>query len=142
MRTVAQLLQEKPQRLVDVGPDDTVLEAVQRMADNHVGSLLVMRAGALVGIVTERDYARKVILRNRMSASTKVHEIMTASVITVEPNTHVNHCMQLMTEQRIRHLPVLDASEVIGIVSIGDLVRAVISDQQLEIEHLQHYIAG
>lgn len=142
MRTVAQLLKEKPERILGIGPDDTVLEAVQRMADNHVGALLVMRASVLLGIVTERDYARKVILRNRVSASTKVHEIMTASVITVEPHTHVNQCMQLMTEQRIRHLPVLDAGEVVGIVSIGDLVRAVISDQQLEIEHLHHYIAG
>lgn len=142
MRTVAQLLQEKPDRLLEIGPDDTVLEAVKRMADNHVGALLVMRASALVGIVTERDYARKVILRNRVSASTKVHEIMTESVITVEPQTHVNHCMQVMTERRIRHLPVLDAGAVVGIVSIGDLVRAVINDQQLEIEHLQQYIAG
>lgn len=142
MRTVVQLLQEKPRRLLDIGPDATVLEAVQRMADNHVGSLLVMRAGRLVGIVTERDYARKVILHNRTSASTQVHEIMTASVITVDPHVTARQCMRMMTDRRIRHLPVVENGDVIGMVSIGDLVRAVIEDQQQEIEHLQHYIAG
>jgi CBS domain-containing protein len=142
MRTVAQLLQDKPRRLLEIGPDDSVLEAVQRMADNHVGALLVMRAGRLHGIVTERDYARKVILRNRTSANTVVREIMTAEVISVDPRMSATHCMQVMTERRIRHLPVLDGGSVVGIVSIGDLVRAVIEDQQIEIEHLQHYIAG
>lgn len=142
MRTVAQLLMEKPRRLLDIDPDATVLEAVQRMADHHVGSLLVMRNGRLVGIVTERDYARKVILRNRTSATTQVLDIMTASVITVDPHVSARQCMRMMTDQRIRHLPVVEHGEVIGMVSIGDLVRAVIEDQQQEIEHLQHYIAG
>ena len=142
MRTVAQLLMEKPRRLLDIDPDATVLEAVQRMADHHVGSLLVMRDGRLVGIVTERDYARKVILRNRTSATTQVLDIMTASVITVDPHVSARQCMRMMTDQRIRHLPVVEHGEVIGMVSIGDLVRAVIEDQQQEIEHLQHYIAG
>ncbi len=142
MRTVAQLLMEKPRRLLDIDPDATVLEAVQRMADHHVGSLLVMRDGRLVGIVTERDYARKVILRNRTSATTQVLDIMTALVITVDPHVSARQCMRMMTDQRIRHLPVVEHGEVIGMVSIGDLVRAVIEDQQQEIEHLQHYIAG
>lgn len=142
MRTVAQLLMEKPRRLLDIDPDATVLEAVQRMADHHVGSLLVMRDGRLVGIVTERDYARKVILCNRTSATTQVLDIMTASVVTVDPHVSARQCMRMMTDQRIRHLPVVEHGEVIGMVSIGDLVRAVIEDQQQEIEHLQHYIAG
>lgn len=142
MRTVAQLLQSKPNRMINIAPDDTVLEAVRRMADAHVGALMVIRDGHLVGIVSERDYARKVILKDRSSANTMVRDIMSAPVITVQPNSTINQCMQLMTNQRVRHLPVLDVDAVIGIVSMGDLVRAVIEDQRVEIEQLQQYIAS
>jgi len=142
MRTVAHLLHEKPRRLLDIGPDQTVLEAVRCMAEAEIGALPVMHDNRLVGIVSEREYARRVILKGRSSATTLVREIMSSPVVTAEPQMTVNHCMQVMTEQRVRHLPVLDAGEVVGIVSMGDLVRAVIEDQQLEIEQLQHYIAG
>ncbi|PKM15363.1 MAG: histidine kinase [Gammaproteobacteria bacterium HGW-Gammaproteobacteria-2] len=143
MRTVAQLLQAKPNRILTIAADDSVLQAVQRMAEAHVGALMVIRNGQLVGIVSERDYSRKVILKGRTSASTLVHEIMSAPVITVEPDKTTTHCMQVMTDMRIRHLPVVDEDgPVLGMVSIGDLVRAVIEDQQLQIEQLQHYIAG
>src|SRR3546814_10250103 len=121
--------------------DLTVLEAVRRMADAHVGALMGIRDGQLVGIISERDYARKVILKNRSSATTMVRDIMSAPVITVQPNSSINQCMQLMTNQRVRHLPVLDVDAVIGIVSIGDLIRAMIEDQQVEIAQLQQYIA-
>lgn len=142
MRTVAQLLQAKPDRIIDIGPDDTVLQAVQRMADTGVGALMVIRNRCLVGIVSERDYSRKVILKGRASSTTQVRDIMSAPVITVDPNMTATHCMQVMTEKRVRHLPVVENGTVLGMVSIGDLVRAVIEDQQIEIEQLQHYIAG
>lgn len=142
MRTVSQLLQAKPDRIIAIVPDNTVLEAVQAMATAQVGALMVMDNGHLLGIVSERDYSRKVILKGRTSATTHVREIMSAPVITVGPSMTATHCMQVMTEKRVRHLPVVDGGVVIGIVSIGDLVRAVIEDQQVEIEQLQRYIAS
>lgn len=142
MRTVSQLLQAKPDRIVAIVPDKTVLEAVQAMATAQVGALMVMDNGHLLGIVSERDYSRKVILKGRTSATTQVREIMSAPVITVGPSMTATHCMQVMTEKRVRHLPVVDGGVVLGIVSIGDLVRAVIEDQQVEIEQLQRYIAS
>jgi CBS domain-containing protein len=120
-----------------------VLEAIQIMADRHVGALPVLREGQLAGVISERDYARKVILLGRSSAETPVWQIMSAPVITVGPEDAVRRCMELMTERRIRHLPVVDESgAMIGMISIGDLVRGVIEEQQETIEQLEKFIAG
>jgi CBS domain-containing protein len=136
------LLEAKAPDIFAIGPDDPVLDAVREMADKHIGALLVIDAGTLVGIVSERDYARKVVLQGRSSHDTPVRDIMTTDVITVRPVDTTEHCMQIMTERRIRHLPVVEDSAVIGVVSIGDLVKAVIEDQQLELDQLQRYIAS
>lgn len=142
MRTVRHLLEAKAPEIFSVRPDAPVLDAVRQMAEKHVGALLVMDAGRLVGIVSERDYARKVVLQGRSSSDTPVRDIMTSRLITVGPTDTTDHCMQVVTERRIRHLPVVDGEVVMGIVSIGDLVKAVIEDQQLELEQLQRYIAS
>lgn len=142
MRTVNQLLDAKGRQVISVAPGDPVLEAIRRMAEHGIGALLVMEGGRMVGIVSERDYARKVILKGRSSADTKVAEIMSSEVRTVGPDRSVHGCMRLMSESRIRHLPVVEDGGVVGVVSIGDLVKAVIEDQQQEIEQLQQYIAG
>jgi CBS domain-containing protein len=142
MRTVNQLLEEKGREVIAIGPDAPVLEAIRRMAEHGIGALLVMRGAELAGIVSERDYARKVILMGRSSAETAVHEIMSRSVSTVGPTDSVDHCMRLMTDGRFRHLPVVEEGQVVGVLSIGDLVKAVIADQQHEIAQLQQYIAG
>lgn len=125
-----------------IDAEDPVLKAIQIMAEKHIGALPVMRNDALVGIVSERDYARKVILRGRSSAETAIWEIMASPVITVGLEDTVHHCMQLVTDQRVRHLPVMDKGKLIGMVSIGDLVRAVIDEQQQTITELERYIAG
>ncbi len=140
MMSVRQLLDRKGREVFSIAPDAAVLEAIRMMADRHVGALLVMQGNTLSGIVSERDYARKVILMGRSSADTPVHDIMTAQVITVEPETTVEKCMQIMTERRVRHLPVTDGGRVVGMVSIGDLVKAVIAQQQQQIEQLESYI--
>jgi CBS domain-containing protein len=140
MTTVRQLLDRKDRAVFSVGPDAPVLEAIRAMADHHVGALLVMKAEVLAGIVSERDYARKVILRGRSSSDTPVRDIMTSPVLTVSPDTSVEQCMQLVTAKRVRHLPVVEAGRVIGMVSIGDLVKAVIAEQQHQIEQLESYI--
>lgn len=142
MRTVRQLLDAKPAEIVSIGPDAPVIEALRRMAEREVGALLVMEGPALVGIVSERDYARKVVLQGRASKDTPVREIMTAQVRTVAPTDSVEHCMQLVTDRRIRHLPVLDGGRVVGVLSIGDLVKAVIEEQQQTLDQLQRYIAS
>ena len=142
MKLVNHLLDEKGRHVVSVPPDASVFDAIKRMADDAVGSLLVMDDGELLGILTERDYARKVILKGRSSENTKVTEIMTSDVLTTSGAETVNRCMELMTERRIRHLPVVEDNRVIGMISIGDLVQALISDQQEEIEQLEHYISG
>jgi len=140
MTTVRQLLDRKGRAVFSVEPQAPVLEAIRSMAEHHVGALLVMQGETLRGIVSERDYARKVILRGRSSADTPVHDIMSAPVITVSPDTSVQTCMQLMTDQRVRHLPVTEGGRVVGMVSIGDLVKAVIAEQQQHIEQLENYI--
>ena len=140
MVSVSQLLLQKPRMLHGIGPDRPVLDAVRLMADHGVGALLVMENERLVGIVSERDYARKVILKGRSSADTPVRDIMTAQVITVQPETSTEACMQLMTERRVRHLPVLQSGRVVGMLSIGDLVRSVLAEQQRTIEQLESYI--
>jgi CBS domain-containing protein len=138
--TVRHLLENKGRAIFSVGPEDPVLEAIELMAEHHVGALLVMKADQLVGIVSERDYARKVILKGRSSAETPVWEIMSSPVVTVSLDSSVQECMQLVTEQRVRHLPVVESGRVLGVVSIGDLVKAVIEEQQHTIEQLESYI--
>ena len=142
MLQVRHLLESKPVGTVSLPPEAPVLDAIRRMADHGIGSVLVMRGGALVGIVSERDYARKVALQGRSSASTPVSDIMSSPVKTVAPDVSVRDCMQMMTDGRIRHLAVLDGDRVIGVVSIGDLVKALLELQQNEIEQLQHYISS
>lgn len=142
MRTVRQLLDDKGRRVVSIAPDEPVLEAIQLMADHHVGAVLVMRGAELAGILSERDYARKVILNGRSSAETAAWEIMSSPVVTVGANDTVNTCMRVMTERRIRHLPVVEDGQVTGVLSIGDLVKAVIEEQQQEIAQLQQYITA
>jgi CBS domain-containing protein len=136
------LLDRKGTDVWSVDADVPVLEAIHIMADRHVGALPVMRGGELVGLVSERDYARKVVLLGRSSAETSVWEIMSAPVVTVPPGESVKRCMEIMTERRIRHLPVVEGGEVVGMISIGDLVRAVIEEQQETIEHLERFISG
>ncbi|MCD7100058.1 CBS domain-containing protein [Stenotrophomonas sp. MMGLT7] len=143
MSTVRQLLAAK--KITDVyavAPDAAVIEAIRLMAEKGVGAVLVMHGRRLAGILSERDYARKVVLRERSSATTWVREIMTSEVVTVTPDHSADSCMRLMTDNRIRHLPVVEAGEVIGVVSIGDLVKAIIEEQQQELDHLQRYIAS
>ncbi|MDE2220752.1 MAG: CBS domain-containing protein [Gammaproteobacteria bacterium] len=140
MATVAQLLGRKPRAIYSVTPDAPVLEAIRSMADHGVGALLVMQGEKLAGIVSERDYARKVILKGRSSSDTPVSQIMTAQVITVEPGQSAQQCMQIMTDRRVRHLPVVEGGRVLGMLSIGDLVRAVLAEQQQTIEQLENYI--
>ena len=142
MRTIRQLLAGKPAEIFAVAPDAPVVEAIRLMADKSIGAVLVLRGEVLAGILSERDYARKVVLQGRSSADTPASAIMTAQVVTVGPDTPVAACMQLMTERRIRHLPVVEGGDVVGVISIGDLVKAVIADQQLELEQLQRYIAS
>jgi len=141
-RTVAGIVGEKGSIVFSVESSDTVYRALEVMAEENVGSVLVIDDGALVGILSERDYSRKIILLDRGSRETAVAEIMTAKLITVEPATTVTVCMELMTDKRVRHLPVLEDGELIGLISIGDVVKAVIADQLELIDQLEHYITG
>lgn len=142
MRTVRQLLEAKSPEIVAIGPQAPVIDAIRLMADHGIGALLVMDGPRLAGIVSERDYARKVILQGRSSLDTPVADIMTARVVSVGPADTTDHCMQVMTDHRIRHLPVLEGTAVVGVLSIGDLVKAVIEQQRQELDHLQRYIAS
>lgn len=140
MITVRHLLERKGRAIFHVAPEAPVLEAIRLMAEHHVGALLVMKNEALIGIVSERDYARKVILLGRSSSETPVAAIMSSPVITVGLHDTVQECMETMTQRRLRHLPVVEAGRVLGVVSIGDLVKAVIEDQQHTIQQLESYI--
>jgi CBS domain-containing protein len=142
MKTVNDILRSKGNDIWAVKPDDTVFDSLRLMADKGVGALLVMQGDKLVGIVTERDYARKVILEGKSSKQSSVSEIMTKRVLCVSPERTIDECMALMTDKRSRHLPVVDHKKVVGVLSIGDLVKAVISEQQVLIDQLQHYISG
>lgn len=143
MKTAADILKAKPHaQIYSIWPTATVLEAITLMAEKGVGALVVMEGDRLVGIVSERDYARKVVLMERSSYNTEVSEIMSANVITVAPDTSNEACMQLMTEKRLRHLPVLEHERLVGLISIGDLVKDIISDQQSMIRQLESYIRG
>ena len=142
MRTVRQLLEAKSPSTQTIAPDAPVLDALRLMAEHGIGAVLVMEGPHLVGILSERDYARKVVLHGRSSADTPVRDIMSVDVVIAALLDSSDTCMQLMTDRRIRHLPVMDGDDVVGIVSIGDLVKAVIEDQQAELDSLQRYIAS
>jgi len=142
MKLASDILKSKGNEIWAVKPDDTVFDSLQLMADKEVGALLVMDGDKLVGIVTERDYARKVILEGKSSKDSTVAEVMTKRVLCAAPDRTVEECMALMTDKRARHLPVVDHKHVVGIISIGDLVKAMISEQQVLIDQLQHYISG
>ena len=140
MLSVQQLLDQKPKAVHSIAPGEPVLAAIRKMAEHHIGALLVMSGDRLAGIVSERDYARKVVLLGRSSTETKVEAIMTARVVTVTPKQDAHDCMRLMTDKRIRHLPVVSGDQVVGVLSIGDLVRAVIEEQERTIADLESYI--
>lgn len=142
MTTIRQLLDKKGHEVLSVGLDDTVYDSIRKMADKNVGSLVVMDGNKLVGIITERHYARNVILKGRASPTTPVRDIMEPNVVFVRPDQTVEECMAIMTEKLVRHLPVIDQEKVIGIVSIGDLVKDTISDQTFVIEQLVQFIHG
>jgi CBS domain-containing protein len=143
MKSVASVLRSKPNQTVQtIAPDASVRDAIKLMAQYDMGSLVVIHAGEIVGMVTERDYARKVALAGRSSEGTLVREIMTSPVLYVRPDQTNEQCMALMTESRVRHLPVVDNGKLLGLVSIGDLVKDIISEQRFTIEQLEHYIAG
>ena len=142
MKLVQHLLDAKGADVISIDEDTSVYDAIALMAERSIGSLLVMQGEELKGIVTERDYARKVILKGRSSETTSVGEVMSTNLITAMPEQTVDQCMALMTERRIRHLPVVAGNRVIGVISIGDLVQAIISDQQEAIEQLENYISG
>ena len=144
MTTVAEILRAKGNSTIhSVSPSDTMLTALQLMADKSIGALLVLEGGEIAGIVTERDYARKIALQGRNSSSTRVGDVMTSKVHCVLPRQTVHECMSLMTTQRIRHLPVMDEQhQLVGMLSIGDLVKEIISEQQFTIQQMEHYISG
>ena len=138
--TVKHLLEQKGRNLWSIDPDATVLDAVAKMAEKDIGSLVVMDGEKFIGIITERHYSRNVILKGKASPTTLVRDIMERNVIHVQPEQSVEQCMALMTDKRVRHLPVLAGTKVIGIVSIGDLLKFVISKQEFVIEQLEHYV--
>ncbi len=142
MQTVRQLLNKKGTHVVSVSPETSVYDAIKTMAEHEIGALVVLEKGRLVGIVSERDYARKVILKGKSSRETPVAEIMTREVVTVRPETSIEKCMELMTDKRVRHLPVCEGDKLVGIISIGDVVKAIISQQEFMIEQLEGYISG
>lgn len=140
--TIRQLLTDKGAQVFSVGPENTVFEAIRKMADENVGCLVVREGERPVGIITERHYARNVVLRGRGSPTTKVREIMDTDVLYARPDQTVEECMAVMTDKRVRHLPVMDAGKLAGVISIGDLVKAKISDQQFIIDQLVQYMHG
>lgn len=140
MKTVTQLLQAKGREIHSIGPDARVIEALKLMAEKEVGALVVMDGGRLAGVISERDYARKVILHGKSSHDLLVREIMTGKVVTVRPSQTVEECMALMTAKHIRHLPVTDGERLVGVLSIGDLVKEVIAEQEQTIKELESYI--
>ena len=140
--TIRSVVEQKGSFVWSITPDATVLDAIQLMADKNIGALVVINAGELLGIVSERDYTRKVVLRGKSSKDTRVREIMSSPPIVVHPDESVEDCLRMMTANRIRHLPVLDGTSVRGVVSIGDLVKSVSAQKSAIIDHLEHYIAG
>jgi CBS domain-containing protein len=142
MTTIRQILSQKGRKVWSISQDLMVIDALKMMADKNIGSLAVMNGDKFVGIVTERHYAREVFLKGRASPTTAIRDIMTTSVVCAKPDQSVEECMALMTEKRIRHLPVIEGNDVVGLVSIGDLVKSIISDQEFTISQLEHYVHG
>lgn len=142
MKLVKQILKEKGYHFHSVGPETMVIDALKLMAEKEIGALLVLDGGKLVGIMSERDYARKVILKGKSSLGTPVREIMTAKVFFIRPAQTVEECMALMTDKHFRHLPVMDGDKVVGVISIGDLVKATIDEKDFMIKQLENYITG
>jgi CBS domain-containing protein len=142
MTTVRQLLDQKDRKIWSIKPDATVFDAIAKMAEKDIGSLVVMDGDELVGIITERHYARNVVLKGKASPATPVRDIMERNVIITQPEQSVEQCMAIMSEKRVRHLPVFEGKKPIGIVSIGDLVKSIIGDQKFTIDQLEHYIHG
>jgi len=142
MKKVRDILEHKGRNVWSIGPDASVFDALKLMAEKDIGALVVLDGGNLVGIISERDYARKIVLLGRASPTTQVKEIMTTDVVCVDPERNVDECMALVTERRVRHLPVLENGKLIGLISIGDLVKSIITEQQFIIEQLERYITG
>lgn len=142
MKSVSQLLEEKDYDIWSVSPDSSIFDGLKLMAEKNIGALLVVDSGNLIGVFSERDYARKIALKGKTSHETSVREIMTKKVASVRPDQSIQECMELMTEKHIRHLPVLENEQLVGVISIGDVVKAVISEQAFIIEQLENYIAG
>lgn len=142
MATVRQILDAKGHDVATVGPDDTVYDAIKKMADKNIGSLVVMDGEKIIGIITERHYARNVFLKGKTSPNTLVKDIMSTRVICAWPEQSVEECMAVMTDKSVRHLPVLENKHLVGLISIGDLVKSIISDQKFTIEQLERYIGG
>ena len=141
MASVRQILQSKGHDIWSIGPELSVYDAIEMMAREEVGALVVLDGETLVGVLSERDYARKVVLQGRSSRDTKIKEIMTTRVVFARPDQSVQDCMAMMTDKRIRHLPVMDGDELLGVISIGDLVKSIIEEQQHVIEQLEQYIS-
>lgn len=142
MMTIKHVLAQKGRGVHAIHPDATVFDALKLMAENNIGSLAVMENGTLVGLITERHYAREIILKGRTSPGTRVRDVMSKRVVFARPDQSVEECMAIMTAKAVRHLPVLENGHLVGLVSIGDLVKSVIGDQQFIIEQLEHYIHG
>lgn len=142
MRSVKDILQEKGTQVYSISPDAKVYQALQMMADKNVGALMVMEGDTVAGLISERDYARKIVLKGKFSKDVPVREIMTADVIRISPDVDVEECMELMTDKRVRHLPVFKNDRLIGIISIGDIVKAIIEHKEEIIEQLEAYIKG
>ncbi len=142
MGTIRELLAEKGDDVWSIGPDDSVLDAIQRMAEHEIGALAVVDQGRLVGIISERDYARKLILEGKSSKDTRVRDVMTARVIYAQPHQSVEECMSIMNDNRIRHMPVMKDDQMVGMLSLKDLVKVIISEQQFIIDQLETYITG
>jgi CBS domain-containing protein len=140
--TVASILRNKGREIWSIDPDQTVYDAIAMMAEKGIGALLILSEGKLIGVFSERDYARKIILQGRSSKSTRVREIMTGDPVTVTPDHTVDECMRIITHHRVRHLPVMDGDRLLGVISIGDLVNAIIASQAQTIDHLHTYITG
>ncbi len=142
MQTIKQLLDKKGYDVLSMDPNNSVYDAIKSMADHHIGALVVLDNENLIGIITERDYSRKVILKGKSSKETPIKDIMTSNVLCTKAEQTIEECMAVMTEKRVRHLPVIDNNKVIGIISIGDLVKSIIAEQKFLIEQLEHYING
>lgn len=142
MRSVKDILEEKGTQVYAVSPDARVYEALQIMADENVGALMVIKGDTVAGLISERDYARKIILKGKFSKDVPVHEIMTVEIVRIGPDDDIEYCMELMTDKRVRYLPVFENDRLIGIISIGDIVKAIVEHKEKIIEQLENYIKG